>query len=593
MAHGGMSPRGGLSGVSADADARREDEPVPSTGTTDDASSGVRVTLADSTRAQVLRAFLRHHSERRANGDTASSGVDALLDSMEAARRETSSVSLERAGAGPPARVSDDVFSFGSGAFGNRSGSARSGGAPSASNDTDAGGGDDDSFSASASGASAFGIDARAAARWLEHTAPVCVILLVSFLFARLQSLAAFAWTTAVFLRADDAVRRAVSESGGSALRGTDARTPNAGGRGTAERVEAEILGDVRGARGSAAGFGSESDGFRLDEKDVDTHSASMDKRRFARLVAALLLSGSALLVLAAVFPAEPFWDALAFRDAGDAESADSFPDSLWRAAMADTCARLGTVGVKAFALILADARSRARKNGDARQRGSLIKTDAAETATEPFVARGSDWRQSERRAWRAARARGRAESCFLALLENASLLVRTGMPTTTWFAYFMRGARETHAPRARSVGRSVGRLVFAAPADAARLGACFAAGAYLAVKARAVFARLVACRAAAAAVLDQARDVTGLGAGARESEDAEAKAAGNECSVCRDAFRAPVTLKCGHVFCERCVGAWFERSRACPLCRAVVAGKHCGAVEHGNGATVAWPYAF
>ena len=166
MAHGGMSPRGGLSGVSADADARREDEPVPSTGTTDDASSGVRVTLADSTRAQVLRAFLRHHSERRASGDTASSGVDALLDSMEAARRETSSVSLERAGAGPPARVSDDVFSFGSGAFGNRSGSARSGGAPSASNDTDAGGGDDDSFSASASGASAFGIDARAAARW-------------------------------------------------------------------------------------------------------------------------------------------------------------------------------------------------------------------------------------------------------------------------------------------------------------------------------------------------------------------------------------------------------------------------------------------
>ena len=103
MAHGGMSPRGGLSGVSADADARREDEPVPSTGTTDDASSGVRVTLADSTRAQVLRAFLRHHSERRASGDTASSGVDALLDSMEAARRETSSVSLERAGAGPPA----------------------------------------------------------------------------------------------------------------------------------------------------------------------------------------------------------------------------------------------------------------------------------------------------------------------------------------------------------------------------------------------------------------------------------------------------------------------------------------------------------
>jgi hypothetical protein len=51
--------------------------------------------------------------------------------------------------------------------------------------------------------------------------------------------------------------------------------------------------------------------------------------------------------------------------------------------------------------------------------------------------------------------------------------------------------------------------------------------------------------------------------------------------------------LTCGHVFCEKCVGAWFERSRACPLCRAQVAGKHCGVVEHGDGATVAWPYAF
>ena len=101
MAHGGMSPRGGLSGVSADADARWEGEPAPSTGPSGDASSGVRVTLADSTRAHVLRAFLREHRERRVSrGETAPSSVDALLDSMESARRETSS--LARAGEGLP-----------------------------------------------------------------------------------------------------------------------------------------------------------------------------------------------------------------------------------------------------------------------------------------------------------------------------------------------------------------------------------------------------------------------------------------------------------------------------------------------------------
>ena len=111
MAHGGMSPRGGLSGVSADADARWEGEPAPSTDASGDASSGVRVTLADSTRAHVLRAFLREHRERRVSrGETAPSSVDALLDSMESARRETSETSsLARDGEGPPARVSDDV----------------------------------------------------------------------------------------------------------------------------------------------------------------------------------------------------------------------------------------------------------------------------------------------------------------------------------------------------------------------------------------------------------------------------------------------------------------------------------------------------
>merc|ERR1719352_600701 len=161
-------------------------------------------------------------------------------------------------------------------------------------------------------------------------------------------------------------------------------------------------------------------------------------------------------------------------------------------------------------------------------------------------------------------------------------------MPVTTWFPYFMRGAAISAA--AKTPTSRVG-VLFLASADARRLCACFAAGAYLAVKLRACSERLAVSRSAALALLETCRDVTGLGAGTRESSAAELAAVGNECTVCCDAFESPVTLRCGHVFCERCVGAWFERSRACPLCRAEVAGKHCGMVEHGNGATVAWPY--
>ena len=591
MARGGMSPRGGLSDVAAGADARWEDEPAPSTSTTDGASSGVRVTLADSTRAQVLRAFLREHRERRGSGETGPGSVDALLDSMEAARRETSSASLARAGAGPPARVSDDVFSFGSGAFGIRSGSAWSRGAPSAVNDAGDGGGDDDSFSTNGAsgGARAFGIDARAAARWLEHTAPVCVILLVSFLFARLEALAAFAWTTAVFLRADASVRRAVSDASRSAesaaSTASSASTPSTASTASTASIEtatraSETTRDARPgpggsaaravpARASARRSGSADGGHDAARKGAFIWE-SRDGRRLARLVAACLLSGGAIGVLAVAFPAEPFWDALAFRparhDAAAAANrraatrdtrADSFLDHLWRAAMADVCLRLGTVCAKALALILAPRARRGRRRRD----------DAAVAA--------------ESRAVLAARLRRRAESRFLACIEATSLLVRTAMPVATWFAYFARGAL------------GAGARVWFAPEEARRLGACFAAGAYLAVKLRATGERLVACRAAASAMLEAAADHTGLGAGARESDDAEIRAAGNECAVCHDAFEAPVTLACGHAFCARCVGAWFERSRACPLCRAVVAGKHCGVIEHGDGATTAWPYVF
>ncbi|XP_064414844.1 E3 ubiquitin-protein ligase TRIM35-like [Latimeria chalumnae] len=42
-------------------------------------------------------------------------------------------------------------------------------------------------------------------------------------------------------------------------------------------------------------------------------------------------------------------------------------------------------------------------------------------------------------------------------------------------------------------------------------------------------------------------------------------------CSVCQELFKDPVTLRCGHNFCQECVSEyWKEKtSQSCPICRA------------------------
>ena len=46
---------------------------------------------------------------------------------------------------------------------------------------------------------------------------------------------------------------------------------------------------------------------------------------------------------------------------------------------------------------------------------------------------------------------------------------------------------------------------------------------------------------------------------------------AGNQCPICHDAYNSPIMLDCNHIFCELCVGTWFDREQTCPLCRAKV----------------------
>lgn len=51
-----------------------------------------------------------------------------------------------------------------------------------------------------------------------------------------------------------------------------------------------------------------------------------------------------------------------------------------------------------------------------------------------------------------------------------------------------------------------------------------------------------------------------------------EQEEAGNACTICLDFMaekgeRRPVALKCGHIFCEKCIRHWLQANKRCPQC--------------------------
>jgi len=42
------------------------------------------------------------------------------------------------------------------------------------------------------------------------------------------------------------------------------------------------------------------------------------------------------------------------------------------------------------------------------------------------------------------------------------------------------------------------------------------------------------------------------------------------ECKICLDSLQEKDTkiLECGHIFCRKCIKAWYQRSTTCPTCR-------------------------
>lgn len=109
--------------------------------------------------------------------------------------------------------------------------------------------------------------------------------------------------------------------------------------------------------------------------------------------------------------------------------------------------------------------------------------------------------------------------------------------------------------------------------------------GAYLLVKAQQFFER-----AALAALAVQQVAVRGYGGNPTAEELQEA---GNTCPICQEAFRAPLRLSCGHVFCADCCGEWFERERTCPMCRAAVGPANKKFKSKSDGSTPLFPTIF
>ena len=162
----------------------------------------------------------------------------------------------------------------------------------------------------------------------------------------------------------------------------------------------------------------------------------------------------------------------------------------------------------------------------------------------------------------RGGRSAHRRLTARLSLLEHASLLHRTVLPIPVWFAFFR---------------------------DETELGkgaACLAAGAYLAVKLRTVLERVNGVRTVARLCWNAEGAAYGVPASPEDVAES-----GDCCAICQERYDRPVRLGCRHVFCEECVGEWFERERTCPLCRAAVAS--AGARSYGDGGTVMYAHVF
>lgn len=122
--------------------------------------------------------------------------------------------------------------------------------------------------------------------------------------------------------------------------------------------------------------------------------------------------------------------------------------------------------------------------------------------------------------------------------IEQASQLYRTLPPVPLWILYFNQN-QETHF---------VAAYIFT--------------GAYMISKAHVFYGKGLALKNALGQLFSEVQY------GVTPQDDQ----IGDSCPICQDNFTKPIQLHCKHIFCEDCVGLWFDRERTCPMCRAKVA---------------------
>ena len=160
-----------------------------------------------------------------------------------------------------------------------------------------------------------------------------------------------------------------------------------------------------------------------------------------------------------------------------------------------------------------------------------------------------------------------RRRASLLSTVEYANAACRTLIPAPVWLAYFKR--------------------------ELPSLFASFVTGLYVVFKLRGVVQRGFDFINAASTWLTASKRAGDIAT--RE----DLMEAGDVCAICREPCVDATKLRCSHIFCEDCIGEWFDRQpsrgasreKTCPVCRAVV---HSGTLKSfGDGSTQLSPLFF
>jgi len=165
-----------------------------------------------------------------------------------------------------------------------------------------------------------------------------------------------------------------------------------------------------------------------------------------------------------------------------------------------------------------------------------------------------------------------RRRASFLSAVEYANLIFRSCVPVPIWLAYFKR--------------------------ELPSFLASFVTGLYVVFKVKGLAHRGSDFFKASAAWMGWQKHALAHGEAATREDLMES---GDVCAICQEECVDATKLRCSHIFCQDCIGEWFDRqpargtaragTKTCPVCRAVV--QNGVQRSYGNGETAMMPIVF